>query len=403
MTVHSKQPMLIRRLIAITALAAGSTLAQTPATPTPATSDAQEQALTPDGPGYSITAKSTLVLVPALVKTKSGQLVYTLKADDFILTDDGIPQPLRLEEDNGGQPLAMVIVVEVGGAGREHLQDYQNLGPVLDAMLGGIPHKVAIVAFDSTPTLVHHFSSHLDSITQTLASQEPGDSAASTLDAINFAVDQLRPVPTTYRRAILLLSETHDTSSHAKLGDTLRAISDTNTAIYSIGFSGGRSEVRGEASKANSDEPGPEHGCFSHDPKTDKVVKDDGTTGPAEEGKGTQYYDCFAQLLPPLRLAKMAELAARSALRRNISESVASLTGGESFKFKDAKTLNRDLFTISNHIPNRYVLSFHPQNPHPGLHAVSLKLKNYPNLVVEARSSYWVDDDTTPSVTAPSK
>ncbi len=393
--------MLFRRLLAIIVLAATSAFAQTPTVPTPVPSDAQDQVFTPDGPGFSITAKSTLVLVPALVKTKAGQLVYTLKANDFILTDDGIPQPLRLEEDNGGQPLAMVIVMEVGGAGREHLNDYQNLGPVLDAMLGGIPHKVAIVAFDSTPTLVHHFSSNLDSITQTLSSQEPGDSAASTLDAINFAVDQLRPVPTTYRRAILLLSETHDTSSHTKLVDTLRAISDTNTAIYSIGFSGGGSAVRGEASKLNSDEPGPDHGCFSHDPKTDKVVKEDGTTGPAEESKGTQYYDCLAQLLPPLRLAKMAELAARSALRRNISESVASLTGGESFKFKDAKTLNRDLFTISNHIPNRYMLSFHPLNPHPGLHAVSLKLKIYPDLVVDARSSYWVDDDNAPPPVSP--
>jgi VWFA-related protein len=396
--------MLLRRLIAITLFAASSVLAQTPATPTPAASDAQEQVFTPDGPGYSITAKSTLVLVPALVKTKSGQLVYTLKANDFVLTDDGVQQPLRLEDDNGGQPLAMVICVEVGGAGRNHLHDYDGLAASLDNMLGGIPHKVAIVAFDSSPTLVHHFSSHLDSISQTLASQEDGDSGAAILDAINFSVDQLRPVPTTYRRAILLFSETKDNGSHTTLAQALRAISDTNTAIYSVAFSSNRADEAGAASKIHSDEPGPDHGCFSHDPKTDKVVKEDGSTGPAEETKGTQYFDCAAQLAPPLILARMAEIALRNALRKNISEAVAQSTGGENFKFKDAKTLNRDLFTIANHIPNRYVLSFHPLNPHPGLHAVTLKLKNYPNLVVEARSSYWVDDDSTlPAATPPAK
>jgi VWFA-related protein len=345
---------------------------------------------------FSITARSSLVLVPALVKTKSGQLVFSLKADDFILTDDGIPQTLHLEEDNGGQPLAMVICVEVGGAGRNHLHDYDGLDAMLDNMLGAIPHKVAIVAFDSTPTLVHHWSSHLDSISQTLASQDPGDSGGAVLDAINFSVDQLRPVPTTYRRAILLLSETKDNGSHTSLNQALRAISDTNTAIYSVAFSSNRVAEAGEASKVSSDEPGPPHGCFSHDPKTDPVIKDDGSKGPAEESKASQYYDCAAQLAPPLILVRMAEIAARNALRKNISESVASLTGGESFKFKDVKTLDRDLFTIANHIPNRYILSFHPENPHPGLHAVSLKLKNYPDLRIEARSSYWADDPNTP-------
>ena len=112
--------------------------------------------------------------------------------------------------------------------------------------------------------------------------------------------------------------------------------------------------------------------------------------------RGTQNFDCFAQLLPPLRLAKIAEIAARNALRRNISESVARLTGGESFKFKDVKTLQKDMFTIANHIPNRYVLSFHPQQPVPGFHAITLSLRDYGHLSVEARNGYWVEDPNAP-------
>jgi hypothetical protein len=88
----------------------------------------------------------------------------------------------------------------------------------------------------------------------------------------------------------------------------------------------------------------------------------------------------------------MAEIAAVNALRRNAAESVAHLTGGEFFKFSNVKSLDRDLITISNHVPNRYVLSFRPANPHPGAHALELKLKDYPQLSVEARSSYWVED-----------
>jgi hypothetical protein len=49
--------------------------------------------------------------------------------------------------------------------------------------------------------------------------------------------------------------------------------------------------------------------------------------------------------------------------------------------------------TISNHVPNRYVLSFHPQRPHPGYHAIALRLKDRPGLRITARSSYWVDGE----------
>lgn len=380
----------MKRIALITVLLTTTAVAQT-ATPPPAQPPQED----PQQP-FTLTTSSTLVLVPALVKTKSGQMVYTLKASDFLLTDDGIPQPLHLDEDTGSQPLALVICVQTGGGGVEHLQDYADLGPMLDNLLGGIPHKVAIVAFDSTPTLVHRFSTNLDSIAQTLATQDPGDSQANILDAINFSVDLLRPQPTTYRRAIILISENRDSTSHATLNQALRAISDTNTAIYTMAFSSTGTAIRDEAAKLNSDEPGPEHGCFSHDPKTDKGVKTDGSVAPAEESKATQYYDCFAELLPPLRLAKIAEIAARNALRRNVSESVAKLTGGESFKFSSAKQLQRDFLTLANHVPNRYVLSFHPQNPHPGLHAISLTLKDYDHLTIEARSSYWVDDPNNP-------
>ena len=51
------------------------------------------------------------------------------------------------------------------------------------------------------------------------------------------------------------------------------------------------------------------------------------------------------------------------------------------------------LITISNHVPNRYVLSFQPQAPHPGFHAVELKLKDHPGLQLTARSGYWADSD----------
>ena len=255
-----------------------------------------------------------------------------------------------------------------------------------------MPHQVAVVGFDSVPTLLHGFTPNTDYIAHSLDTLEPGDKGNATLDALAFSVDLLRKQPQTYRRAILLLSETIDHGSHTSLDEALRAIGDTNTIIYSVGFSSTRGEIGKEASKFSSAEPGPVHGCFSRDLGTDA----DGKPIQPEDSRTEQNYNCIAELLPPLRLARMAEIAAVNALRRNATESVAHLTGGEFYKFKDARSLDRDLVTISNHVPNRYVLSFTPQSPHPGAHALSLTLKSYPQLSVEARSSYWVEDAPTP-------
>jgi VWFA-related protein len=372
-------------LLCLASLIAPVARAQTPDAQAPSDIDPQTA---------TITMRSNLVVVPALVRTKSGELVYTLKAEDFILTDNGVVQKLRLEPDTGTEPLAMVIIAQTGGDAAVHMDQYQHLGPMLDNMLGGVDHRVAVVGFDSTPILLHGFTSNLDYVTHSLDILDPGDKHAAVLDAIVYAVNLLRAQPTTYRRAILLLSQTSDDGSNTSLVDALHAISDTNTMMYSIAFHTTEIEAGKEAAKFNDKEPGPKHGCFSRDMGTDA----DGNKIQPKEGKGSQDFNCVEELLPPLRLAHIAEIAARNALRKNISESVAHLTGGESFNFKNVKTLDRDLFTIANHIPNRYVLSFVPQSPTPGFHWIVLKLRNSAGLSVEARNGYWVNtDDAAPA------
>src|SRR5580658_2937758 len=78
-----------------------------------------------------VRAQSNVVLVPALVRNAKGEVVFTLKASDFRVTDDGIEEPLTLDEDTGSEPLALVVAVESGGAGRSKLDSYRHLGAVI--------------------------------------------------------------------------------------------------------------------------------------------------------------------------------------------------------------------------------------------------------------------------------
>ncbi|MGO8758801.1 MAG: VWA domain-containing protein [Terracidiphilus sp.] len=345
--------------------------------------DGHAQQRDPEQP--TLTVRSTLVQVPALVKTRQGEVVFELRAEDFILTDNGVPQHPTLDKDTDSRPLALAIVVETGGAGARHFADYRRLDVVLEALIGNVEHRVAVVGFDSVPHLLAPFTNNASDASLKLANLREGDRGAAILDALAFATTQLQAQPTRYRRAILLLSETIDHGSNISLNDALRLISDTNTIMYSFGFSSTKSDVSHEASKLSNSEPGPVHGCFSRD----------GADAEYEDHYSSQVLDCISTLAPPLRLATMAFLASRDGLRTKTAESIAHLTGGEFFQFHNSRDLKAGLIALSNEMANYYVLSFRPTSLTPGLHALHLELKDHPDLAVKSRSEYWLDSDSS--------
>lgn len=337
----------------------------------------------------TLTVRSNLVLVPALVKTKSGKVVFALTADDFTLTDNGVPQSLQLEPDTDSRPLAVAVIVQTGGQGAFHLGDYRNLDAVIDAVIGNVPHRVAVVSFGSVPQLEQDFTANTDEAVKAIANLHEGNGGAAILDALSYSIGLLRNQPPEYRRAVLLFSETVDSGSQTSFEDAIRAVDDTNTAIYSFAFSSTKAALKHQESELPrpegtpySDMPYAPGGCMSREPGAD----------PDAHGKrSVQALDCASDLIPPVRLARMMFLAARDGIKRNVPESVAQLTGGEYFPFKNAATLNQHLVGISNDVPNYYVLSFRPQSPSPGFHALKLSLKDRPGLQLRARNAYWVD------------
>jgi VWFA-related protein len=357
--------------------------------------------------GSSFSSQTTNVLVPALVRDTAGKVVYTLQAEDFVLTDDEVPQELTLLQDTGGEPLALVIVIESGGAGARQFQKYERLVPPLAPMLwsivGNVYHRVAVVTFDSSPKLIQTFTPDLDEATTTLrdlsvgcsrqnhfpncSGPKPGhdkpmaDNGAAILDSLVFAVDMLRSESAGYRRTILLVSETVDRGSATTLEQAVRAITDTNTTIYAIGFSTAKSEAAhyahhqlplssGGGQLPEDPRSDPPHGCVG---KGQNPVSDD------PSGRWSQFYDCAATI------------AAADSLLKNVPATMARLTGGEYFKLGNERNLEQDLMAIGNHLPNRYILSFHPLAPHSGLHVLRLMLPDYEGLQVTARTNYWAE------------
>ena len=90
---------------------------------------------------------TTLVLVPTLVQTAGKEPVFSLIAADFLLTDNGVPQKVMLEEETK-RPLSLVVLMQTGGIARGQFSSYAGLEAMLAGLLGGAPNRISVVNFD---------------------------------------------------------------------------------------------------------------------------------------------------------------------------------------------------------------------------------------------------------------
>jgi VWFA-related protein len=313
---------------------------------------------------------TTLVVVPTLVQTTGSEPVFALKAEDFVLTDNGVPQKVTLEEETK-RPLSLVVLMQTGGVARGQFPSYVNLETMLASLLGGAPNMVSIVNFDSRPEAASPFTSNVAEWRDAIDHPDQGDSGAAIFDGIAYALDLLKKEPAGNRRAILLISQERDDGSKTPMKEIVRNLGETNTAIYSVTFSAQKTEA-----KLAFKDP-------AHVNPPISIVPSDGSlkayNDPARPFQG------YFKLDVPLRLIF-------GAMEKNLSAEVASLSGGESMTFDGRGELEQDLNVLSNHIRNSYILSFSPTSAEPGLHAIKVQLARHPEMIVSARTSYWAAD-----------
>jgi len=302
--------------------------------------------------------QSNVVLVPALVRDKAGEIVYGLQAKDFIIEDDGVAQSVHLDEAAESEPVSLVVAIQCGRRADFELPRMHGLAAMLQPVLAQPGSKIAIVTFDSQVHAVENFTSNESLITGTLSSLQPGDDGAAVLDAVNYSVKMLNEVPQARKRVLLLISETRDHGSHsAKIDDVIKAIGDSNVVVYTLAFSPSKSNVLDTLKGNNNPDLHPEQTEVHEGP----------------------------DLLAALVLAAQA-------MRKNTAKAIAFQSGGEYQMFDSAKGFDARLNNFSNHLHSRYLLSFQPSRPQPGLHQLTVRLKEPGSVTVLARTSYWAKE-----------
>src|SRR5580698_3829190 len=282
---------------------------------------------------------TTLVVVPTLVQTAGKETAFSLTEEDFILTDNGVPQKVTLEEETK-RPLSLVVLMQTGGIARGQFSSYAGLETMLAGLLGGAPNKISVVNFDSQPEAASPFTSDVAQWREAIDHPDQGDSGAAIFDGIAFGLELLKKEPASNRRAIVLISQERDEGSKTTMKEIVRDLGEANTAVYSITFSAEKTSAR-------------------------QAFKDPPHLNPPF--MGSQAY--FA-LDAPLRLIF-------GAMQKNLSAEVADLSGGEAGSFDNKNDLDRALDRVSSHIHNSYILSFQPTSADPGLHTIRVQLTHH--------------------------
>jgi VWFA-related protein len=288
---------------------------------------------------------TTEVLVPALVEKKDGGILYGLKPGDFVLEDNGVPQKIKVQPEMDTAPVALLVAVEQGGTSVLEFDKLARLGPLLDVFLSDPRSQVALVGFDSAPHLIQDFTPSSDQVNAELTRLEPGDGGAAILDTVNYAVTLLESQPKEYRRVLLLISEERDHGSkHTKPVQLIRKIGESDVLVLSVSFSPALAEL-------------------GHD------VKDSGE-------------DRTMSLESALVMAVMA-------FKKNVAREVAMESGGEYTMFLGDKAFEARVMTAARDARNRYLITFSPSDPKPGLHTIRVRTVEDYGARIVARANYW--------------
>ncbi|HEV3208447.1 MAG TPA: VWA domain-containing protein [Terriglobales bacterium] len=294
--------------------------------------------------------QSNVVIVPALVRDVTGHVIYGLHAADFVIDDDGVEQTVQLDESAEAEPVSLMLAVQTGRRAWREFGRVQGLSAMLAPILDQNSSQIAVLSFDSHLNLVQDFTGDPEKISESLRSLEAGDNGAAILDAVDYAVKLLKKTPEGRQRVLLLISETRDHGSHwARVDDVVTLIGDSNTTVYSLTFSPSLSQVLDTERGSNRDEV---------------------------------YWNVRPDVNGPI-------LMAGQALRKNVSKAIVTMSGGEYELFESRKRFETRMMDFTNHLHNRYMLSFEPKNPKPGLHHIRVRLKDPGTATVLARSSYW--------------
>jgi Ca-activated chloride channel homolog len=176
-----------------------------------------------------------LVHVLATVRNKAGQLVGSLKQEDFEISDNGAKQEVAVFERQTDQPLSIALLIDVSGSTAIDLKfEIESASKFIHALLtsGNPGDAIALYTFDDTVTLEQNFSHNL-AVLQDKLKKIHGQAGTSLYDAIYLAArDGLES--RSGRKAMVIVSDGGNTTSSKDSHQALEAAQIADAVVYPV-------------------------------------------------------------------------------------------------------------------------------------------------------------------------
>jgi Ca-activated chloride channel family protein len=182
----------------------------------------------------TIRVSVNLVPVIATVRNKTGDLVGTLKKEDFELYDNGVKQEVRMFSRQTDLPLSVTLLVDTSGSTAKDLKyEADSAARFLKAFFaeGNRDDALALYSFNYDIRLEHDFTRSYTALERALKGLH-GDTSTSLYDAVYFASRALQERQG--RKAIIVVTDGGDTTSARPLKAALKEAQLAGAVIYPI-------------------------------------------------------------------------------------------------------------------------------------------------------------------------
>src|ERR1035438_4736175 len=315
-----------------------------------------------------------VVLVPTAVTDKKGHTINGLRANDFELFDNDKPQ--KIDRDIVFLPMSMVICIQRSANVEAVLPKIQRIGTAMHDLLIGEGGEAAVVSFDHRIETVQEFTSDADKINKAVQKLKLGGQNSRMIDAVQEAVHMLRNKKDR-RKVILLISETLDRSSEARVREVAMDLELNNIDVYTLNISRIVTSLTASPELPRPDpfppEARPHPAGTSYDPTT--IAQLDGGPGDSAD---------FVPVLEDMYRGVKAIFI------RNPARVFTKLTGGQEFNFVTQTDLETAIGEIGRVIRSQYILSYSPNNKlEGGYHRIRVDVA-HEGYKVRTRPGYWM-------------
>ena len=210
----------------------------------PPAAPAEEKVKNPNNETFSMRVDVPIVNLDVdVLLDKTRQFVPGLKADNFLVTEDGVEQHVTSIH-MAKTPITAVMLLEFAATSYWFINDMQNASVAFFRTLQPEDY-IAVATYDLRTHILCDFTNNQDTIAQALQSlMIPGFSETNEFDALYEMLDRLTRVDG--RKYIILISSGRDTMSKITLDKMLAKIKATpNVTIFTVSTGGMVREMSG--------------------------------------------------------------------------------------------------------------------------------------------------------------